>query len=298
MSGGWRDAPVVPGDSVPGVKARGVDQLSLVTRAWFQGAEMLTQCLWRLGPGSEGPRCLQISRATRAYARGLAGSTSCLAPLGPLPEAPWCQPDVPGESGQGPRACGVDQLSQATCTWVRSPAASASIPGQLGSGCEGPQGRPAVPCHLGPFQRSRGVDQPSQATQARDRGPVVSTCSAGRLGTLSDGPRCHQTSWASQASALGPGCQTAVPGNSHLHPVVPSAGARVQGTAGSTNSPGRLRFCSDVPRSTSCPERLGPMPNVPQGQPAVPGDLVPGRGDRVVDQASWATRACTEGPQG
>ena len=46
----------VPGDSGPSPRDRGVDQLSLATRGWFQVPARSTRSLWRLGPGSESPR--------------------------------------------------------------------------------------------------------------------------------------------------------------------------------------------------------------------------------------------------
>ena len=65
----------------------------------------------------------------------------------------------------------------------------------------------------------------------------------------------------------------------------------------STNPPGCFRFWSEVLRSTICSRRLGPVPDVLLGRPAVPGDSGSHRRDCSVDQASRATRARARGPE-
>ena len=50
--------------------------------------------------------------------------------------------------------------------------------------------------------------------------------------------------------------------------------------------------------SSKSPGRLGPVSDILQGRPAVPGDLGPGRTERGVEQASRATRANVREPTG
>ena len=135
-SEGPRGRPAVQGDSGPGPKAGGVNQLSLAPRVLFRG----------LGVN-------QLSRMSWAFFRGPKESTSCPWRLGPESKGPWCQPSVPGDSHSSPWIRGVEQLSRVT--W---PAGSTRCPGQLGPG-----------------PRSRSCYQLSRATRGRGRGPVVST---------------------------------------------------------------------------------------------------------------------------
>ena len=162
----------------------------------------------------EGPRCTPLSRATRTVARGPAVSTistgrlglwsavplltSCPRRLGPMPEAPRGEPDFPGDFGQAPSACGVDQMSRVSRARFRGPAVSTGCPGPLGtvyevsrvrpdvsgnqdqgpwalgvdllsralgSGSKGPRVRPAVLCVSGLCPSARGVHQLSRATR-------------------------------------------------------------------------------------------------------------------------------------
>ncbi|RKM63972.1 hypothetical protein C0215_19530, partial [Clostridioides difficile] len=102
----------------------------------------------------EGPRCPLLSRATRAGAQGPAVSTkstgrlgfwaevplltSCPRRPGPMPEGTRGRIAVPGEFGQAPTACGVDQLSRVTRARVRGQAGAPGCPGHLGPGSASP----------------------------------------------------------------------------------------------------------------------------------------------------------------
>ena len=187
-SEGPRGRPAVQGDSGPGPKAGGVNQLSLAPRVLFRG----------LGVN-------QLSRMSWAFFRGPKESTSCPWRLGPESKGPWCQPSVPGDSHSSPWIRGVEQLSRVTgarfqCPQVRpgvpgnsgrvrGPAVAISCLAQLGSGAEVPLCRPAVPHDLGLFSRAQGVNQLSLVTHTPVRGPAVSNNCPGRLGPWSEGPR-------------------------------------------------------------------------------------------------------------
>ena len=121
-SEGPRGRPAVQGDSGPGPKAGGVNQLSLAPRVLFRG----------LGVN-------QLSRMSWAFFRGPKESTSCPWRLGPESKGPWCQPSVPGDSQSSPLARRVEQLFRATGTLVRGPEGSTGCPGSLGPVPEGPR---------------------------------------------------------------------------------------------------------------------------------------------------------------
>ena len=135
----------------------------------------------------------------------LAVSTSFPRELGPGSEVPQGRPPVPGDSGPGPRACGVDRLSRGTRARVHGHAVSTGCPGGLGPASEGPPGRPAVQVDSGPSLKARVVDQLSQALgpvsegtwvrpgvpgdRTRVRRPLGSTICPGRYWPGSKGPR-------------------------------------------------------------------------------------------------------------
>ena len=187
MSKGQQRPPVVPGDSGPCLKDRGVDQHSLATRACVRGPEGSTSSSGHLALGFQDPR----------------GRPDILGNLGPVPRTRRVdqvtkmtrardlggQPDVPGDSGPAPRACGVDQVSRVTRACVHGPAGSTSCSRRLGPGSEGPRGRPAVSEDSCSSLWARGVDQLSRVTCACVRGPEVSTSTPGPLGLVSKGPR-------------------------------------------------------------------------------------------------------------
>ena len=181
-----------------------------------------------------------------------AVSTSFPRELGPGSEVPQGRPPVLGDSGPGPRACGVDRLSRGTRARVRGPAGSTSCPGGLGPESESPRGRPAVPgtraCvrgHVGSTRcprrshsspTARGVDHMSRAILARVQRPAVSTNSPARLGS---GPRSHGRPAVPGAS--GP-CQM-----SRCMDQLPRATwALVAGPAVSNRRPGRLGPCPNA----------------------------------------------------
>ena len=112
-SEGPRGRPAVQGDSGPGPKAGGVNQLSLAPRVLFRG----------LGVN-------QLSRMSWAFFRGPTGSTSCPWRLGLSPKAlvsticpgphalgtdsTWSRPAVQGDSRPCPMSRSTDQHSGAT----------------------------------------------------------------------------------------------------------------------------------------------------------------------------------------
>ena len=114
MLEGHQGPPVFPGDSGPGLTARGVYQLSRATRSWVRGSTGLIAV-----PGDSGP-CLKARRVdqlflwTRVWVRGSAGSTICPVSLGLVSEGPRGRPDLQCESGKCPMPRGVNQRSGAT----------------------------------------------------------------------------------------------------------------------------------------------------------------------------------------
>ena len=169
-------------------------------------------------------------------------------------------------------ARGVDQLSGATRARAQGPTVSNSFPGCLALGSEGPRGRPAVLDDSGLCPGTRDFDLRSWALWPERYGQQGRLAVPGDLGLGARAHRVDKMSRATQASARWPTVLN--------------------------NSPGRLRFGSKGHRSTSCPGRLGLVPDIQRGRPAVPGESGPGWRDRVVDQASRATRARAHGPAG
>ena len=86
-----------------------------------------------------------------------------------MPKALLGQADVPGNFGQAPSACGVDQLSWVTWDLVGGPLVSTSHPGHLRPVSECPRCPPAVlgdsrmcPRASGVNQRSPGFSDPGR----------------------------------------------------------------------------------------------------------------------------------------
>ena len=263
--------PTFPGVSGLCPRDRGMDHLSQATQVRVRG-----------------PAAYLLSRVTWACARCHAGSTSCPGGLRPGSRIPWCRPAVPGNSTQ-----------------ARRPAASTSCPGRLGPVSEGPRVRPAIPGHSRWGPCSRGVDQQSRATRACVRGPVRSTRCLWPFGPGTEGPRDRPA----DPRDLGPcprSCgRPSVPGDSGPCPMSRwvdqlswGSRAHVRGPAGSTTFPGDSGWSRGPAVSSKSPGRLGPVSDILQGRPAVPGDLGPGRTERGVEQASRATRANVREPTG
>ena len=145
--------PDFPGDSDKGRRARGVDQLSQVTRAVLEVLRARPAVLGHSGPCLRSCGLDQLSREGRARVRGPTVSTSS-------PGNPRFAPNarefgqLPVDAGTCPRSCGLEQLSQGTWGRVRGPAVLTSSRG------------------LGPMASE--VDHLSRAIRARVRGPAGS----------------------------------------------------------------------------------------------------------------------------
>ena len=202
-----------------------------------------------------------------------------------MPYVPLCRPAVPGDLGPGQRDRGVDQVSRVTRDCTRGLAVSTRLPGRPGAVPEGTLGGSAVLGNLGLYPRPRSVDQTSRATLSAQG----STSCPGTLAFVSEGLRGQPAvpgEWGSGPKALG------------VDQLSWATQARALGPAVSTNSPGRLGFGSDGPWSTSCPGSLAPMPDVPRGRPAAPGDSGLYPRAHGVDHLSRAPRARVQGPTG
>src|SRR5512135_2431639 len=196
-----------------------------------------------------------------------------------MPEAPRCQPDVPGDFGQAPSACGVDPRSQVTrarFTWpcevdwlsrgnralAHGPAGSTSCPGTLALGAEVPRDRQTVPVDSGSAPVPVG-SQLSGPPVLESEGPRVRPAVPGDSGPCRRACGDNQPSWASQAPArwargvhqLSRGTRT-MPEGQGVEQLSRATRAGVRGTLG----------------STSGPRHLGP-----------------GSSDRGFDHPSWAT---------
>ena len=246
-----------------------VDQLSWAIRARVRQPARLTSSPGRLRPDSDGPRGVR------------AVSSSCSGGLAPVSDSPGGRQAFTGDSGQCPRARGVEQLSLETRDQVRWHEWSTSIPDRLRPLSMDPRCRPAAPGDSAPV-----------------RCPARATNSPGRFALGSEGPRGRP----------------AVPGDSGLGPITrggdqlpPVTQSLVRGPAGMTSTPGQLAPGSDSPRGrpeswgicarvrvpavlTSSPRRLGKRSVLLQGRPADPCDSGPFPSARVVDQLSRATQ--------
>lgn len=169
--------PAVLGDSGPGLKERGVDQVSWVTRAFSQGPAELNFCPWRLGPRA--PVVHQWSRATPVWVQGTTGSASSPGCFGPGSEGLRGQPALPGDLRLGPRSRGYDQVSQGTRVLVRGPEGSTTCPLEHRPVPDVKRGPPGVLGNSSPGLKDRGVDQLSLATRTCVRMPEGLTSSPG-----------------------------------------------------------------------------------------------------------------------
>ena len=160
----------------------------------------------------------------------LAVSTSFPRELGPGSEVPQGRPPVPGDSGPGPRACGVDRLSRGTRARFRGPAWSTRCPGVLGPESEGPRVRPDVPgtraCVRGHVGSTRC---PRRSTRVRR--PVGSTICPGRYWPVSNGLRGPPAGPRGSGQVL----MARVVNQQSL-----ATGARVRNPSVLTSCPGRL----------------------------------------------------------
>ena len=196
-----RTRPAVPEVSRPGPRTRGMEQLSLATRARLRMHVRSTSSPGRLGPGSDGPgvcpavpydlrlspipRALhQLSRATRASDQGLTGSTNTPRPLAIGCEGPRGQPAVLGSSGPWPRSLVRDRF-----------------PGRPTPGFQCPRLRPALLGDSASGLMARAVDQHSPASRARVRRPAGSTNTPACLTRMSEGRGVDQLSRITRARA-------------------------------------------------------------------------------------------------
>ena len=111
---GPRCQPAVPGDSGSFPRSHGVDQLSRLTQARVPKLAGLARCPCRSGPGLRGRGVELLSLAIWARVLFPMGLTNCPGRVAPGSDGPWVRPAVPGDSGLGPSAHGVDQLSWVT----------------------------------------------------------------------------------------------------------------------------------------------------------------------------------------
>src|SRR5512135_439180 len=109
-----RGRPAIPGDTDPGPRARGVDQLSRATQARVRAPLGLTSCPGQLAPRSDG-----------------LGVVRCPGYLWHMTEVSRARPAFQEDIGVDPRARSVDQLSRAPRDLVGVSVASTSCPGRL-----------------------------------------------------------------------------------------------------------------------------------------------------------------------
>ena len=107
-----RGRPDCQSDSALCQRVHGLDQLSPVTVAHVRKCTVSTRYSERLVPGSKGLRGQQAVPGE---------SVPCLRASLVL--------QIPGNSGLGPKCCGVDQLSRVSRARVRGPAGSTDGPG-------------------------------------------------------------------------------------------------------------------------------------------------------------------------
>lgn len=258
-----RGQPALPNHSVPCPSCHGVDQLSLPTWPWVQGAVGSTTYTPRLGPGSKLSGFDLLSRTTLGPVSELGGFDQLSWPL-----------LVPGPSCRR-----VDQLYWPIRSRVPGDAGSISCPGPLGPrseelcgrptipGFELTRGRPAVPADLVPGSRSSWVDHLSRPIQSWVRAALVSTSCPGRLCPGSE-ESCVRPAILVD-SVLGPSCRV-------VYELSRPTRTGVRGAPGSTSSPGLLGPAG----SSSCPGRLASL-----GSTTCPGRLGP-----RFNQLSWPTQ--------
>ena len=87
------------------------------------------------------------------------------------------------------------------------------------------------------------------------------------------------------------------PGSCGVYQLSRAHSAQARVPAVSTHSPKRVEFGSKGPRSTCCPGRLGPGPDVPPGLPGVPGDSGSGRRVAVLPSHPGSLGPGSEGPR-
>lgn len=164
--------------------------------------------------------------------------------------ASQCRPDIPGDSGQGPWARGVDPLSRAIRARIVVPVGSTGCPGQLSPGSDGPRVRADV------YHMSRALGPVSMGPQCRPDVPVDSG-----QGPMAGG--VDQLFWATHALLQSPRIEPAVLGDS----------GRAQVPAG----------------STCCPGWPGQRSMGPRFRPAAPGYSGLVRSTHGFDELSQAT---------
>ncbi|XP_020937325.1 collagen alpha-1(I) chain-like [Sus scrofa] len=297
-SEGPRCRPVLPGQSGPGLRGRGVDKRSCVTPGRVRGPMSFTSLPGDSGPGPRALRDDQLFGAIRAWVRGPAVSTGSPVRLAPVPKGPRGRQAVFGDSGPGPRsacrrgqpddtgdsgpdlrACGVDQLSRANRARVRArargPTVSSSCPGDSDH-ARGPAGSTVVG-DSGPGPKSNGFHQLSRVTKDWIRRPSVSTCCLGHSGP---GPRARgigQLSRANRARVRVPAGLTRFHGRFGPGPEGLRGRPAVLGDAGLAPKACGVDQLSRLTRAQA-PGPARPVPDVARGQPAVPGLSRPVRG--------------------
>ena len=165
-----------------------------------------------------------------------SGVDRCPGRHGPRPEGLRGVQTVPGESGRSPRPRGVDQVSRATRARAQGPVGSSRYRRRLLPGSQGPRAQPVLPGHtrLGP--RAHVLDQ-----------------LPGRIALGCNGLRGRPFLWETRAQPEGPRVPPAVTGDLGLGPKTHGVDklsqvirAQVRGPAGSTCCPGHL---GPVPRA-------------------------------------------------
>ena len=165
-SEGPRGRPAVPGDSVPGPKAREVDQLARATRARVRGHTLSYNCPGRLGLVSEGPRCSPDEPGTPARLRVPRGSTRSPGRLGPVSAGPLGRPLVRA-TGPVSQVQWDPQIVRVTWARLPVPAVSTRYPWRLGPCSDSMWGRQGVPGDSGSGPRDCDIHQHSRVTRAR-----------------------------------------------------------------------------------------------------------------------------------
>ena len=219
MSKGPRCRPTLLVDSRSGHRACGFDKLSRATRDRVRGPAGSTSSLGRLELGSEGPLFrLALPGGSGPFPRA-RGFEQLSGQLRPTSLDLRCRPAAPGDSGQGPRSCTVDEHSWATCTRVRGPAGSTSTPGRLALRSERPRDRPDLLGYSGPGPMAHKIDQIPREPHAQVRWPTGWSSSPGRLAIESLACGVDHYSWVTRARVRGPAGLTSSPGLSGLGPM-------------------------------------------------------------------------------